>query len=505
MVSGAEGAVAGVDTGLVTLVSECYTSSMGSIADDTRWLDATAQAQLVARGDVSPAELLDAAIERIDALDPVLNAVVIRWFDHARHTAGAALPDGPFRGVPTLLKDLWAHYAGQTLSNGNVALRREAPVSEADTTHVARLRAAGFVIAGRTNSPEFGALPTTEPTAWGATRNPWSTEHSPGGSSGGSAAAVAAGMVPIAHASDGGGSIRIPASCCGLVGLKPSQGRVTLGPFRDESNLGVELCVSRTVRDTAAYLDAVRGPGVGDTVIAPPPARPYVDELGAPTGALRIGLLDHHPLGLDVHPECVAAVRATGALLESLGHHVERAYPAALANPDAGRRFGALWSTNMATAIQRVEATVGRPLADDEVELHNRAQAGYATRVSGVDYAMAQAANVEHRRAVQQWWADGWDLLLTPTLCQPPARVGEFSNNPEAPMAPLARAGAYVGFTPAFNSSGQPAISLPLHATPDGLPVGVQLVAAYGCDDMLIRVAAQLEVAAPWADRRPSL
>lgn len=505
MESGAKGAGAGDVTGAVTLVSECYTSSMGSIADDTRWLDATDQAALVARGDVSPAELVDAAIERIERLDPALNAVVIRWFEHARQTAGGILPDGPFRGVPTLLKDLWAHFAGQTLSNGNVALRREAPVSVTDTTHVARLRAAGFVVAGRTNSPEFGALPTTEPTAWGATRNPWHTDHSPGGSSGGSAAAVAAGMVPIAHASDGGGSIRIPAACCGLVGLKPSQGRVTLGPFRDESNLGVELCVSRTVRDTAAYLDAVRGPGVGDTVIAPPPARPYVDELGAPTGRLRIGLLDHHPLGLDVHPDCVAAVRATAALLESLGHHVEPAYPPALANPDAGRRFGALWSTNMATAIQRVEATVERPLADDEVELHNRAQAAFAARVSGVDYAMALAANVEHRRAVQQWWADGWDLLLTPSLCRPPARIGEFADDADAPMAPLVTAAAYVGFTPAFNTSGQPAISLPLHTSSDGLPVGVQLVAAYACDDLLVRVASQLEQAAPWTDRRPSI
>jgi amidase len=478
---------------------------MGSIADDTRWLDATDQAALVARSEVSPAELVDAAIARIESLDPSLNAVVIRWFEHARDIARGPLPDGPFRGVPTLLKDLWAHYAGQTLSNGNVALRRAAPLSTADTTHVVRLRAAGFVVAGRTNSPEFGALPATEPTAWGATRNPWNVEHSPGGSSGGSAAAVTAGMVPVAHASDGGGSIRIPASCCGLVGLKPSQGRVTLGPFRDESNLGVELCVSRTVRDTAAYLDAVRGPGVGDTVIAPPPDRPYTEEVGAPTGVLRIGLLDHHPLGLDVHPDCTGAVRAAATLLESLGHHVEHGYPAALANRDAGRRFGALWSTNMATAIQRVEATVGRPLADDEVELHNRAQASFASRVSGVDYAMALAANVEHRRAIQQWWADGWDLLLTPTLCQPPARLGQFANDPDSPMAPLIAAAAYVGFTPAFNSSGQPAISLPLHTTVDGLPVGVQLVAAYGRDDLLIRVASQLEQAAPWASRRPSL
>ncbi|HAP78401.1 MAG TPA: amidase, partial [Acidimicrobiaceae bacterium] len=254
---------------------------MTSLADDTRWLDATDQAALVRRGEVTATELLEAAIERIEAIDPILNAVTIRWFDHARDIAAGDVPAGPFRGVPFLLKDLWAHYAGQTLSNGCQVLKDTAPVSPADTTLVSRFRLAGFITAGRTNSPEFGSLPTTEPTAWGPTRNPWNTQHSPGGSSGGSAAAVAAGLVPIAHASDGGGSIRIPASACGLVGLKPSQGRISLGPFRDESNLGVELCVSRSVRDTAALLDAVHGPAVGDTVIAPPPTRPYLDEVGA--------------------------------------------------------------------------------------------------------------------------------------------------------------------------------------------------------------------------------
>ncbi len=478
---------------------------MTSLADDTRWLDATAQAELVRTGDATARELLDAAIERIEAIDPALGAVNIRWFDHARDIADGPLPDGPFRGVPFLLKDLWAHFAGQTLSNGNQALRQLAPVSPTDTTLVARFKAAGLVTAGRTASPEFGSLPTTEPTAWGPTRNPWSTEHSPGGSSGGSAAAVASGMVPIAHASDGGGSIRIPASCCGLVGLKPSQGRITLGPFRDESNLGVELCVSRSLRDTAAMLDAVHGPGVGDTVIAAAPVRPYVDELGAPTGALRIGMLDHHPFGQAIHDECATAARNAATLLESLGHHVEAAYPPAMANPEFGRRFGALWSTNMATSITRIAAQLGRELTDDEVQLHNRAQADYARNVNGVDYAMALAANVEFRRAVQQWWADGWDLLVTPTLAEPPTRIGEFDDVADQPMAPMLRSAQYVAFTPAFNASGQPAISLPLHWTADGLPVGVQLVAAYGREDVLFRVASQLEAAQPWAHRRPAI
>jgi amidase len=483
---------------------------MTSLADDTRWLDATDQAAMVARGDVTPTELLEAAIERIEAIDPVLNAVVIRWFDHARETAAGQLPDGPFRGVPFLLKDLWAAYAGQLLSNGNRALKDAAIASPQDTTLVSRFRRAGFVTAGRTNSPEFGSLPTTEPEAWGPTRNPWNTDHSPGGSSGGSAAAVAAGLVPIAHASDGGGSIRIPASCCGLVGLKPSQGRISLGPFRDESNLGVELCVSRSLRDTVALLDAVRGPGVGDTVIAPPPERPYVDELGADPGRLRIGLLDHHPFGHPVHPECASAANRTAAVLESLGHHVERSYPDAMKNSDFARKFSALWSTNMGMGLVRIAETIGRELTADDVELHNWAQSEFAKHFTAVDYAQALAANVGFRRAVQQWWVGtddqpGFDLLVSPTLAEPPTRIGEFANDPAQPMAPMVRAGQYVAFTPAFNSSGQPAISLPVHWTPDGLPVGVQLAAAYGREDVLIRVASQLEQAMPWIDRRPAV
>ncbi len=475
---------------------------MGSLADETRWMDAVDQAALVRSGNVSPTELLDAAIQRIETLDPQLNAVVIRWFDHARSVA-LELPDGPLRGVPFLLKDLWAHYAGQPLTNGCRALANELPLSPADTTLVSRFRQAGLSIAGRTNSPEFGSLPTPEPLAWGPTRNPWNLDHSPGGSSGGSAAAVAAGMVPFAHASDGGGSIRIPASCCGLVGLKPSQGRITLGPFRDESNLGVELCVSRTVRDTAALLDAVHGPGVGDTVMAPAPQRPYADEVGVDPGRLHIGLLDDHPLGEALHDDCRAAVRAGAALLESLGHHIEHGFPSALANRDFGRRFSALWSTNMGVAVQRIEAQLGRATTDDDIEPVNRAQVAFARNVSAVDYALALAATVEFRRAVQQWWSDGWDLLLTPTLAEPPAPIGTFANDDSAPMTPMIRAAAYVPFTPAFNSSGQPAINLPLYWNAAGLPIGVQVVAAYGREDILFRVAAQLEAAQPWAHRHP--
>ncbi|WP_319453914.1 MULTISPECIES: amidase [unclassified Mycobacterium] len=479
---------------------------MSALAEQTRWMDATDQAALVASGEVSPSELLEAAIERIERVDPALNAVVIRWFDHARAVAAdPELPNGAFRGVPFLIKDLFAEYAGQRFSNGNVALKEANVVAEADSTLVSRYRAAGLVIAGRTNSPELGSVPTTEPVAWGPTHNPWDTTRTPGGSSGGAAAAVASGMVPFAHASDGGGSIRIPASCCGLVGLKPSQGRITAGPARDESGLSVQHCVSRTVRDTAALLDATLGPGVGDTVIAPPPVRPYVDELGADPGRLRIGILDHHPQDGSVDADVADATRSVGTLLESLGHHVEPAWPKALEDKTFGSKFGALWSTNMGVSRRRFEELLGRPLEDHEFEPMNRVQAEFAKHFTSVDYALALAAVAQYRRALQSWWQDGWDLLLTPTVAELPIPLGTIVNDPERPMSAMERAGQFVPFTPPFNSSGQPAISLPLEWTDDGLPVGVQLVAGYGREDVLIRVASQLEQARPWAHRTPPL
>lgn len=477
-----------------------------SLADDTQWMDATDQAALVRSGEVSAAELLDAALERIERLDPQLNALTFRWFDDARAAAAdAALPDGPFRGVPFLLKDLHAHFAGQPLSNGNAALREAAPRSARDTVLVGRFRAAGFVTAGRTNSCELGSLPTTEPVAWGPTRNPWDPERTAGGSSGGAAAAVASGMIPVAHASDGGGSIRVPASCCGLVGLKPSQGRISLGPFRDETSLGVELCVGRTVRDIAGVLDATHGPHVGDTVIAPAPARPYVQEVGADPGRLRIGLLDHKPTAGEIDADCAEAARAAGSMLEALGHSVELGFPDALTDESTIGQFLTLWATGMAMSLEGCAAQLGRPLEESEVEPVNWAQARHADSLHATDLARAQAAGVAFRRRLQRWWADGWDLLLTPTLGEVPLALGTLANERDNPFHPLIRSASFVAFTPAFNMSGQPAISLPLHRTAEGVPVGVQLVAAYGREDVLLRVAAQLEVAHPWADRRPGI
>jgi amidase len=480
--------------------------AMSGLADQTRWMDATDQAALVAKGEVTPSELLDAAIERIEQSNPALNAVVIEWFDHARSVAAdPELPDGPFRGVPFLLKDLYISFAGQTISNGNTALKEAGKISAADTTLVTRFKAAGLVIGGRTNSPEMGSLPTTQPLAWGATHNPWALERTPGGSSGGAAAAVAVGMVPFANASDGGGSIRIPASCCGLVGLKPSQGRITFGPARAEAGLGVELCLSRTVRDTAGLLDAVHGPGIGDTVIAPAPERPYVDEVGANPGRLRIGLLDVHPRGEVLHEDCVTAVRAAASMLEDLGHTVEPAWPACLADARLPHKLMALWSTQMAMAAREFGTTLGRELTADDIEPVNWVFVEQAQRVSAVDYAAALAEVWAFRRALQQWWADGWDLLLTPTLAEPPPPLTEFENNTEHPTAPMRRAGQFAVFTPPFNMSGQPAISLPLHRNADGLPIGIQLAAAYGREDALIRVAAQLESAHPWSSHHPAI
>ena len=475
---------------------------MGGLGAQLQWLDAVEQAALVAGGAISAAEAVDAALERIEVLDPAITAVNLEWFDAARERAASGPLGGPFGGVPTLLKDLWAHEAGRPLTNGNQALARQRPASTFDTTMVARIRAAGLITLGRTTSPEFGSVAVTEPLAWPAVHNPWDLARSPGGSSGGAAAAVAAGLVPIAHASDGGGSIRIPASMCGLVGLKPSQGRVSLGPARAETGLGVELCVSRSVRDTAAFLDAVHGPGVGDWVIAPPPAFTYREAIERAPASLRIGVLDHPPRGGPIDPACVAAVSDAAALLDELGHRVDEAWPAELEADRLGGVFASVWSANMAVAVAEIERLLGRRAGPGDVEPMNLAQAELAGRHSATEYAAAMGVCNVVRREIQQWWADGWDLLLTPTITEPPLLLGEVANDPGDPFAPLRRCGAFVTFTQPFNISGQPAINVPLTWS-EGLPIGVQLVAAYGREDLLLQVARQLEQARPWSQRHP--
>jgi amidase len=469
--------------------------------EDVLWLDATAQAALIASGEVAAHELTQAAIDRIDKVDGTINAVIHRRFEKALAEVDAGLPPGPFRGVPFLIKDLFADSAGDPAHQGNRALKEAGWTAQRDSWLVGRLRAAGFAFLGRTNTPEFGLVPVTEPQAYGACRNPWDPSRSPGGSSGGSAAAVAAGMVPVAHASDGGGSIRIPASMCGLVGLKPSRGRTTLGPDGDESALSVQHVVARSVRDTAALLDVLRGPGPGDMVTAPPPARPYLSEVTVRPAPLRIGTLDSRP-GAPVDPECRAAVNSTALLLEQLGHFVSDDHPEI--DGEASRSFGARWVVNARVRLNWLGRLLGREVNADDVEPLTWAMASVGASVAGADYAAAVASGSVLARKFGLWWEDH-DLLVTPTLGELPPLIGELEPPPDDPFATQERTGRLVPFTTHFNVTGQPAISLPLHVSASGLPVGVQIVAAYGREDLLIQVAAQLEEAAPWQDRRPPI
>jgi amidase len=471
---------------------------------DLALLDATAQAELVRRGDVSPEELVDAAIARIERVNPQLNAVITTRFEQARREASHAA-DGPFRGVPFLLKDLMSHSAGDPFHAGMRLLRNLRWTEREDTLLVARFRAAGLVFLGKTNVPELGPLPTTEPVSYGPTRNPWNTGHTPGGSSGGSAAAVASGMVPAAHANDGGGSIRIPASMCGLVGLKPSRGRTSLGPDLGESwaGMAVEHVVTRSVRDSAAILDAVAGYHPGDPYCAPAPARRWSEEVGVRPRALRIGLRLHAPGGHPVHSECAAAARDAAKLLASLGHTIEEAWPEALDDEAAGAASLVVITTGTARDLAYWSERTGRRIGPDDVEPMIWTVAEMGRRHSGVEYLRAVEYLHAHTRRVSRWWAEGYDLLLTPTLAEPPPPLGEFAPRPDDALHGFTRAGVFVAFTLPFNVTGQPAISLPLHWTPDDLPVGVQLVAAYGREDLLVQIAAQLEAARPWASRRP--
>ena len=479
-----------------------------SMTEELSRLDATAQAELVRTGEATASELVDAASERIERVNPELNAVITPRVERARGEAAGELPDGPFRGVPFLLKDLSAHSAGDPFHEGMSFLKARGWTERSDTALAARFRAAGLVTVGKTNTPELGILPTTEPMAYGPSRNPWDTTRSTGGSSGGSAAAVAAGLVPMAHANDGGGSIRIPASECGLVGLKPTRARVSSGPeFGDVmGGLTCELVVSRSVRDTAAVLDAVHGMEPGDPYSAPEPAGPYLDELGRDPGPLRIGLMTQSPGGaVAVDPECVAAAEAAARLLESLGHGVEASYPKAMDDPDYTGHFITFWAAGAAWGLDYWSRRTGDAITADDVEPLTWALAEVGRSGSGADYLSAREWLQLNAREVARWWTEGHDLLLTPTIAQPPPPLGSFDSPPDNPLHGLFRAAEVVPFTPPFNVTGQPAISLPMHVSPEGLPVGVQRVAAYGREDLLIQVAAQLEEAAPWAGRRPAL
>ena len=465
------------------------------------WLDATAQADLVRRGEVTPSELVEAAIARIEGVNPKLDAVIRTRFDAARQEAAGDLPDGPFRGVPTLFKDLGCTVAGEPTAFGLGPLRDLAfPV----TSYVAgHFRSAGFVVLGRTNTPELGTTVTTEPLSFPPARNPWDTRHSTGGSSGGSAAAVASGMVAVAHASDGGGSIRIPSSECGLVGLKPTRGRVSHGPVTGEAWAGssTDGAVARTVRDAAGVLDAISQPMPGDPYYAPPLPRPLTREVGADPGRLRIGVLDHP--GEDGYlddPECRAAVAGAAALLESLGHQVEQSAPSAMFERPILQHFGNVIAADTEATMQAFEALLGRPITDDEIEPRNAAYRRAGRELGAPAYLQSRAWLGMWARRMADWWATH-DLLVTPTVGAPPPELGWFTEAGQEREG--ARVASFIPYTAQFNLTGQPAVSLPLHWTPSGLPVGVQLVAAYGREDILVRAASQLEQAAPWSDRHP--
>jgi amidase len=463
--------------------------------------DATELAALVRSGQASPTELVDEAIERIERLDPTLNAVIHERFAAARVEAAGELPDGPFRGVPFLVKDLGCEMAGEPHTLGNRALRDADIRATTDSFLYESIRGAGFVTLGRTNTPELGGTITTEPVAFGPSRNPWNTEHSTGGSSGGSAAAVAAGMVPVAHASDGGGSIRVPASECGLVGLKPSRGRISPGPKVGEGWAGATTdgVVSRSVRDTAALLDVMAGRRVGDPYAAAPPTRPFADEVGVDPGRLRIGLATSHA-GVTTDPECIAAVEAAGKLLVELGHDVEVAQPQAFFDDDFSRHFVTIVAA--ATAVDFVDMghAIGRPITEGDVEASNWIMGSIGRAVTAADYIASLNWVHAWSRRMHAWW-EQFDVLVSPVIAVPPPPIGWLSD----PELGTERLTTILQFTAQFNVSGQPAVSLPLHWSEANLPVGVQFVGPIDDEALLIRLAAQLESAAPWAGRTPPL
>ncbi|MEN8181128.1 MAG: amidase [Myxococcota bacterium] len=465
--------------------------------------DALGLAGLVARGDVSPEELLEAALARARATNGTLNAIVIPMVEEAHRSLAAGLPEGPLRGVPYLLKDLHAFYAGVRLTNGCRLFEDFVP--DHDSEIVTRYKAAGLVIFGRSASPEFGITATTESTLFGPTCNPWALEHTPGGSSGGAAAAVAAGVLPVAHASDGGGSIRIPASCCGLFGMKPTRGRTPAGPDLGEgwSGMSAQHAVSRSVRDSAALLDATAGPDLGAPYWAAPPERPYLEEVGAPPGRLRIALQTRSFNGAPVHADCLAAAREAAELCSLLGHQVEEA--TLEVDAEAVRQAaGAIIAANLrATLLDRVRA-LGRELQAGDVEPFTFAMATGAASTEAAEYA--RAVRIVHAAGRQvARFLEGWDAILSPTLATPPPRLGVLSlSNPDAQEFLNGLAGM-TGFTQLMNVAGNPAMSVPLYWNAEGIPIGVQLAGRYGDEATLFRLAAQLEEARPWAQRRPPL
>ncbi|MEO9780106.1 MAG: amidase family protein [Sedimentitalea sp.] len=469
--------------------------------------DATALAALVASGEITPDALLDCALERVESINPALNAVVMLQEDVARNAIRAGLPDGPFKGVPFLLKDLGAEAIDFPTNNGSALMRNS--VHRYDSELYLRLRAAGLVSFGRTASPELGVGPVTEAQVYGGpTRNPWNTDHTSGGSSGGAGAAVAAGIVPVAHGSDGGGSVRIPASSCGLVGFKPTRARLPEGPGSGEGwgGMAIDGFLTRSLRDTAALLDAVNGPDLGAPYFPPPMKGSFVQALAAAPGKLRVALCPMTLSGEPVHADCVAAVEATGHLLESLGHSVE---PVQLPPDLDVEAMMVAWTKIVAcgTALSVRTVLNGRPMDPALLDGVTRGAVVYAEQISGADYL--QAIEVVHafgRRMAH--FLSQCDVLVTPTLAAPPAPVGQLKPDNEDFLDYRTGPGGvfeYSPFTAVFNASGQPAVSLPLHWTKGDLPVGVHLAMPFGADEALMSLSAQIEAAAPWWGKQQEL
>jgi len=464
-------------------------------------LDATAQAELVRRGDATAGELVEWAIERIEAVDPLLNAVVTRTFEQARAAAQAG-PSGPFAGVPMLCKDLALEIPGVRFTEGSRFLRDN--VSSFESELAARYRRAGLVCLGRTNAPEFGMAPACEPVLFGPTHNPWDRERSTSGSSGGSAAAVAAGLVPLAHGNDMGGSLRYPASACGLFGLKPTRARNSLGPRYGDiaGGMACEHVLTRSVRDSAAILDQTAGPARGDPYPAPAPAGPFAREVGADPGRLRIAFSPTTPEGPPGHPDCLAALADAVDLLTGLGHEMIEVGFCGI-TPRVGAAIGTLINAATSWTVRYWIRELGREPGPDELEPSTRALWEAGERVTAADYLLAVEDLQEFSRSVAAF-LDDVDLWLTPTLSSPPLPLGEMTSTEDEPFRGLARGGETVRYAGVIaNITGGPAMSVPLWWSGEGLPIGVHFLAPVGAEATLIRLAAQLEGARPWSDRWP--
>jgi amidase len=472
-----------------------------SMAAELGALDAVAQAELVRRAEVTPVELVECAIARIERCNPALNAVVTPLFDAALEAA-RDVPNGPLAGVPYLLKDLATEMRGTRFTEGSRFLRDN--VSTYDSELVVRLRAAGLVVLGKTNTPEFGMVPACEPLLFGPTRNPWDVSRSTSGSSGGSAAAVASGMVPAAHANDLGGSIRYPASACGLFGLKPTRARNPLGPeYGDVVNgWAVEHAVTRSVRDSAALLDATAGPALGDPYCAPPQPGPFVAEVGRAPGRLRVAFSRHTPDGGLGHPDCVAAVESAAALCEQLGHDVVE-LPFDGLTADVGSAIGTVFNAATAWIVRYWARHVGRDPEHHELEPLTRAYYEAGQRVTAADYLLAIEDLQAFSRRVAAF-LQSFDVWLTPTMSTPPIALGEIVSTDDEPFRALERGGPTVAYAGVVaNITGNPAMSVPLFWNDDGFPIGVHFLGRFGDEATLFRLASQLEAARPWARRVP--